>query len=60
MCGIRESAGHGIAVLSGLNLAQLTKLATLDRRSSPRELADACADSSTRSICVKVRETCSV
>ncbi len=57
MCGIRESAGHGIAVISGLNLAMLTKLALLDRRSTPRELAEACADSATRSICVKVRDS---
>ncbi|HVI00528.1 MAG TPA: hypothetical protein VM869_17545 [Enhygromyxa sp.] len=60
MCGINESAGHGIAVVSGLNLAMLTKLALLDRRSSPRELAEACADSARRSIVVKVqdRESC--
>ncbi len=54
MCGMRESAGHGLAVVTGLNLAMLTKLATLDRRTSPRELADACAESVGRSICVKV------
>ncbi|MFV8753306.1 PTS sugar transporter subunit IIA [Nannocystaceae bacterium ST9] len=56
MCGMRESAGHGLAVVTGLNLAMLAKLATLDRRTSPRELADACADSVGRSICVKVRD----
>jgi PTS system mannose-specific IIA component len=53
MCGINESAGHGIAVVSGLNLAMLTKLANSDRRSSPHEIAEACADSTRRSICVK-------
>lgn len=58
MCGIDESAGHGIAVVSGLNLAMLTKLALLDRRSSPRELAEACANSARRSITVKVNDTC--
>lgn len=56
MCGIQESAGHGYAVVSGLNLAMLTKLAILDRGASPRELAEACADSASRSICVKVRD----
>ena len=56
MCGMRESAGHGLAVVTGLNLAMLAKLATLDRRTSPRELADACAESVGRSICVKVRD----
>jgi PTS system mannose-specific IIA component len=59
MCGINESAGlveHGIAVVSGLNLAMLTKLAIADRRSSPRELAEACADSAGRSISVKVND----
>ncbi len=59
MCGINESAGHGIAVVSGLNLAMLTKLAMADRRSSPRELADACADSARRSISVKVKDDAS-
>ena len=57
MCGINESAGHGIAVVAGLNLAMLTKLALADRRSSPRELAEACADSARRSICVKVNDS---
>jgi PTS system mannose-specific IIA component len=57
MCGINESAGHGIAVVSGLNLAMLTKLAIADRRSSPRELAEACADSAGRSISVKVKDS---
>jgi mannose PTS system EIIA component len=56
MCGINESAGHGIAVVSGLNLAMLTKLAIADRRSSPRELAEACADSGRRSVIVKVND----
>jgi mannose PTS system EIIA component len=56
MCGINESAGHGIAVVSGLNLAMLTKLAVADRSRSPQELAEACADSARRSIAVEVRE----
>jgi mannose PTS system EIIA component len=57
MCGINESAGHGIAVVSGLNLAMLTKLAIADRRSSPRELAEACADSGRRSVAVRVNDS---
>jgi PTS system mannose-specific IIA component len=57
MCGMRESAGHGLAVVTGLNLAMLAKLATLDRQTTPRELAEACADSVGRSICVKIRDT---
>ena len=50
-CGLRERAGHEVVVLSGLNLAMLLKLATIDRaRVSPSELARACADSGTRSV----------
>jgi PTS system mannose-specific IIA component len=56
MCGMRESAGHGVAVVTGLNLAMLAKLATLDRQATPRQLAEACADSVGRSICVKIRD----
>ena len=56
MCGIKQSAGHGFALVTGLNLAMLTKLATADRSSSPRELAAACAESVQRSICVKVHD----
>jgi mannose PTS system EIIA component len=56
MCGIKQSAGHGFAVVTGLNLAMLTKLALADRRSSPRELANACAGSAQRSVCVKIND----
>jgi mannose PTS system EIIA component len=56
MCGINESAGHGIAVVAGLNLAMLTKLAVIDRQKSPRELAEACADSARRSVSLKVND----
>lgn len=55
-CGMDESAGHGFAVVTGLNLAMLVKLATLDRTVSPRALADACADSANRSVCVKAED----
>jgi PTS system mannose-specific IIA component len=55
-CGIQQSTGHGFALVSGLNLAMLTKLALADRRQSPRELAEACADSARRSVCVEVHD----
>lgn len=56
MCGIKSSAGHGFALVTGLNLGMLTKLALTNRRSSPRELANACAGSAQRSICVKIND----
>ncbi|WP_181234277.1 PTS sugar transporter subunit IIA [Enhygromyxa salina] len=56
MCGIKNSLGHGFALVTGLNLAMLTKLALADRRSSPRELANACAGSAQRSVCVKIND----
>lgn len=59
MCGIESGAGHGYAVVAGLNLALLTKLALADRRSSPRELAEACGDAVRRSVCVKVNDALS-
>ena len=57
MCGIKESVGHGIAVVAGLNLAMLTKLAVIDRQKSPRELAEACADSAMRSIKLEINDS---
>ena len=57
MCGIKNGEGHGFALVTGLNLALLTKLALADRCCSPRELANACADSARRSICVKVHDS---
>jgi PTS system mannose-specific IIA component len=56
MCGVNQSAGHGFALVTGLNLAMLTKLAIADRRGTPREIAKACADSAQRSVCVKVND----
>lgn len=54
-CAQRESAGHDFVILSGLNLAMLLKLASLDRDAlEPREIAKACADSGQRA--VKVSE----
>ncbi len=50
-CGLRERGVHELVVLSGLNLAMLLKLATLDRRScSPNALAQACAASGARAV----------
>jgi PTS system mannose-specific IIA component len=50
-CARKEGAGHDFAVVSGLNLAMLLKVAILDRTSlSLSEIAAACADSGTRSI----------
>ncbi len=52
-CGHREGKTHHVVVLSGLNLAMLLKLSSLDRTSStPEELAKACASSGQRSVCV--------
>lgn len=52
-CGIKQAMGHRVAVLAGLNLAMLLKLATLDRTAlAPSELAQACAESARRSVAV--------
>jgi mannose/fructose-specific phosphotransferase system component IIA len=56
MCGIKQSLGHGFALLTGLNLALLTKLAVTDLHVSPSELAETCAESVRRSVCVKIHQ----
>jgi PTS system mannose-specific IIA component len=64
MCGLRQSVGEGkgqkgqrgFALVTGLNLAMLTKLAVADRHGDLCELAEACADSARRSVCVKIHE----
>jgi PTS system mannose-specific IIA component len=56
MCGLRESSEHGFALVTGLNLAMLTKLAVADRNAELCVLAEACADSARRSVCVKIQE----
>jgi mannose PTS system EIIA component len=61
MCGLRQSVGNGqgkggFALVTGLNLAMLTKLAVADRHGDLCELAEACADSARRSVCVKIHE----
>jgi PTS system mannose-specific IIA component len=56
-CGLREGSGRRLALISGLNLAMLLKLASLDRsRLSPTELAAACADSALRAVSVRAAE----
>ncbi|MCA9638185.1 MAG: hypothetical protein KC420_19285 [Myxococcales bacterium] len=56
-CGLREGVGHSLALLSGLNLAMLLKLASLDRASlGPTELAAACAASAQRSVTIRPPE----
>lgn len=56
MCGVSQTRGHGFALLTGLNLALLTKLAVTDLHVSPAELAEACAESVRRSVCVKIHQ----
>ena len=53
-CGLRQGVGHSVALLSGLNLAMLLKLATLDRHAlGPIDLAAACAASAQRSVTIR-------
>jgi mannose/fructose-specific phosphotransferase system component IIA len=54
-CARREGLGHGVVTLSGLNLAMILKLAALDRdQLTATQVAEACADSATRSVRVTV------
>lgn len=54
-CATRQGAGHEFAILSGMNLAMILKLATLDRAAmAPAEIAQACADSGQRSVKVNL------
>jgi len=53
MCGRREGSTHHVVILSGLNLAMLLKLSSLDRElASAEELAQACAQSGQRAVSV--------
>jgi len=53
-CGQREGRSHHVVVLSGLNLAMLLKLSSLDRTSAtPEALAEACAESGQRAVSVR-------
>jgi PTS system mannose-specific IIA component len=56
VCAAVESSGQssGFALVTGLNLAMLTKLAVTDRHGELNDLAEACADSARRSVCVKI------
>jgi len=57
-CGLREGQSHAITLVSGLNLAMVLKLATLDRALlEPSELAETCADSARRSVTVRPSPT---
>lgn len=52
-CARRQGLGHPLAVVSGLTLAMLLKLATIDRtRVELAALAQACADAAHRSIAI--------
>jgi len=58
-CGHREGKTHHIVVLSGLNLAMLLKLSSLERTSATaQELAQACASSGQRSVCISPPPPC--
>jgi len=50
-CSRREGKSHHAVMLSGLNLAMLLKLSSLDRETfTPEELAEACAHSGQRAV----------
>ncbi len=52
-CGLRLASGHSCVAVTGLSLAMLLKLASLDRHSmSPQQLATACADTGKRAVTV--------
>jgi PTS system mannose-specific IIA component len=52
-CARKQGLGHPLAIVSGLTLAMLLKLATMDRtRVELGALAQACADAGHRSIAV--------
>lgn len=56
-CTMRSCGTHSFALVSGLNLAMLLKLATVDREHlSLEELAEACAQSAQRAIVVRTEE----
>lgn len=53
-CGQRENKNHHLVMLAGLNLAMLLKLSSLEREgASPEALAQACADSGQRAVCIR-------
>ena len=53
-CAQEQGDGHQVVVLSGLNLAMILKLATVDRaKLNAGEVANACADTARRSVEVR-------
>jgi mannose/fructose-specific phosphotransferase system component IIA len=55
-CAQREGQDHALAVVSGVSLAMLLKLSTLDRGvASLSHVADACADAAHRAVVVSER-----
>lgn len=53
-CAQEQGSDHDIVMLSGLNLAMILKLATVDRTAlTAGEVADACADTARRSVAVR-------
>jgi PTS system mannose-specific IIA component len=55
-CAQEQGDGHDVVVLSGLNLAMLLKLATVNREKlDAAGVAEACADSGRRSVEVRTR-----
>lgn len=53
-CAQEQGSDHDIVMLSGLNLAMILKLATVDRTAlTAGEVADACADTARRSVEVR-------
>ena len=55
-CAQREGQDHALAVVSGVSLAMLIKLSTLDRdATSLSHVADACADAAHRAVVVSER-----
>ncbi|TPV96748.1 MAG: PTS sugar transporter subunit IIA [Myxococcales bacterium FL481] len=53
-CALKEGFGHQFAVVSGMNLAMMLKLAALRGQGCrPAEIAAACADAGQRSIVIR-------
>jgi PTS system mannose-specific IIA component len=55
-CGLSQGMGHRLAMVTGLNLAMLLKLSSLDRSvATAAELADACKASGQKAVTVKLQ-----
>lgn len=56
-CTLSQGRGHRFGMVTGLNLAMLLKLASIDRSvATLAELAEACAASAKKAVIVKVQE----